>query len=444
MVKVDIPVLDDPSTLDRLKVHRRKPRVNDSWNGLYIFIFILTVIVFTQTLIEFSPILFRLGVIARYTLWLSIFAGLSLHIVRRGVSNVMDGLAPVLAFLTIGMISATLSNEPHEAAQVLTFWILGVLAAITIGAELRSEILLSVLFWTFAFLIVSSVAAALIFPSFGTQIDGRALAGHAWRGLVPNKNGFGYLTAFSAVAFCLMPGRHWALRSFVIVLTIMCAVLSSSQGGLITLAAAFSYLFIVHLIYQIRSSALSRATVLFIIISVAALSVNVLSGYLLELAGRDAGLTGRSVIWPAYFNRALEHWLIGAGPGTFSQASSITADVGASFSKYGEIHTPHNMYIAAFGEVGLLGAISFFGALAYFVFYAPFIGKSRLGYGTGACAFILVIGGLGETREVFGTGISMFLILTFYSSLKSNKRASTSPIDSDVPVIKKTALPVLA
>ena len=175
------------------------------------------------------------------------------------------------------------------------------------------------------------------------------------------------------------------------------------------------------LLAVLRRSRLSvglRALTLAVLTMSALLFLYFLSAALLELIGRDATFTGRTYIWDAFLARAKELWLIGGGPGSFSnRASPYVADIAYRFRALGAIHTPHNMYIATLGEIGIFGLLAFVGPILYFAFVLPFRNASSCALAGATVAFTMLVSGIGETREVFGLGMNMFLLVLMIATM---------------------------
>lgn len=402
-----------------------------SW--LYQAIVVLTVLVFLQALL-LNSILFKLGVLARYLLWAGILVGTAAHVARGGGRRLVRGLLPVLPFMLCGLISS-LVNSDLDAMRWVVIWLLGMMAAATIGSEVDDGRLLRLLFWTFGVLIALSIVTVFAFPSIGVLVDTRALdEGNAWRGVFQHKNMLGFVCSLTIASALLAPGLRWFVRAPVLLMALVCTVFSSSGGASIIVATLLLYLLATAVLRRLPVSPATRAILLISAVVLAGLVLWFGAGAIVELTGRDATLTGRADIWPVFFNRALDHWLIGAGPGTFTALSFTTVDLTAELSRYGAIHTPHNFYIAAFGEVGVLGFIAVVGALLFFALVVPFASHRATAQGCGAFALILMVGGVSETREVFGIGISMFLILLLYSAQVNRtepQAASAIPVDAD-------------
>jgi O-antigen ligase len=170
------------------------------------------------------------------------------------------------------------------------------------------------------------------------------------------------------------------------------------------------------------------------VFSLAAISLPLL----LEAVGRDATLTGRTDIWPVFFNRALEKPLLGWGPGTFTYPSYATADLLQRFASLGTISSPHNIFIAVLGDSGILGFLSFVLPLLYFTLVVPFQTGGRLGLLSLAVGAASILHGFAESPVIFGFSmnwIMLFLVLLFLDDKHvSDAHESSEKLGDPIPV----------
>jgi O-antigen ligase len=257
---------------------------------------------------------------------------------------------------------------------------------------------------------LSSIAVALLLPRIGVVSDGRFAHG-VWRGIFVHKNWLGWYAGFALLLAVFAGTVRRAVRLGLGVAALVCLYHAHSAGTVVALAAVIALLAIMALWRRLGLSSGMQWLASGLLLGLAALVG--WGGYQVVLAalGRGVTLTGRTSIWQAYFGRALESWLFGAGPASFTELSLTTADVGLKFQKLGRIFTPHNMFIAVFGETGLIGLLAFGTAFAVVL-----VNAMRLPAGPGrlllpAFAAFFLISGLDETHEVFGVGSGLFLIV---------------------------------
>ncbi len=79
----------------------------------------------------------------------------------------------------------------------------------------------------------------------------------------------------------------------------------------------------------------------------------------------------------------------------------------------GTIRQPHNAYILAFGEGGILGLTAYVSALAYMAFVAPFRHRTTESAICAMFAFAILLASISEGRGVFSSTVEGYLLLVF-------------------------------
>jgi len=146
----------------------------------------------------------------------------------------------------------------------------------------------------------------------------------------------------------------------------------------------------------------------------------------LKALGRDTTLSGRTVIWQAYLPKALEHPILGLGPGSFTTPSQTTAELFFRLLKEGVIRTPHNMFIAVLGEAGFIGLAALLGPLFYIAFILPFRSTSATTLVCGAGAVLIMVNGLAETDMLCSPGLSLFIFIMLLSMREPEAKSERS------------------
>ena len=77
----------------------------------------------------------------------------------------------------------------------------------------------------------------------------------------------------------------------------------------------------------------------------------------------------------------------------------------------GSIFTPHQMYIGAFGDAGVLGLLSMLAMLFYMVFVVPVKQRDIVTHSSAAVCMLIMLGGLMETHEIYKTGVGFFTLI---------------------------------
>lgn len=347
---------------------------------------------------------------SRRLIWLVVTAMAALAVLRGEAGECLAPIGVFVPMLAIGAVSAMLGVDALHGIAVVSMLVLTVLSAALLGRSLRGAPLPTLLLGWFLATLVASIALALLRPRLGADLDLRE-HGLAWRGVFFGKSWLAWYAGFALVIAAFARGSPAALRLAVAVAAAVCVWHAHAKGTWVTLAGCFAIVGTVLLMTRLRLSAGLQA-VLGAGAALAALCAGLgLYRVVLASLGRDVTLTGRTYLWSAYFDRALDSWLIGAGPGSFTELSSTTQDIGLRFQALGRIATPHNMYLAAFGEIGLFGLIAFVAVPVVIAVGAATRGRGPDRLVLPALALFYLLSGLDETHEVFGIAAGLFLLV---------------------------------
>jgi O-antigen ligase len=166
------------------------------------------------------------------------------------------------------------------------------------------------------FLMLASVAMAVVFPQYGVhQLDDVAADFHVgeWRGVFNHKNLLGGAAAVSILSF-LIVGRFvvasLGLRLMGIVAAIACLIFAHSAGSLVALCVVLA---IYYLTRAVRVSGNILLLMLFVAVVLATTTFFFFGEDFTAVVGRDATLTGRTAIWPVVLHAILQKPLLGFG-----------------------------------------------------------------------------------------------------------------------------------
>lgn len=435
-VLVAAPGISRPLPLEGL-VRLRPPQAAalSPFTILQALVLMLVIYVFTQMFVTAGPFMFTLEVTLRYLLWPLIVLGTCVHVSRRGMMDLLDPFSLFLPFFAIGIIASLTSMDPIGAWRDLMFWLLGAAGASVVGRQLGERLVMQMLFWAFGLAMLLSIGAALLLPGIGLTADLRA-GSAAWQGVFQGKNWLGFYAAMALLAALAVPGVAQAARFAVLAASMVCLYFAHSSGAVANAALLAAFLASLAVTRRLKLSVPLQAAVVALVLTLLLIAAAVFWDQILGLAGRDATLTGRTVVWELYGQRALDYWLLGAGPGSFTHLAPATADIGLGLQGLGMIQTPHNLYIAVFGEVGIFGFCAFFGAMLYLVAVLPFRFAGRGPVVLSSFCFLVLVSGINETHQVFGLGIGVFVIILLKSALghgEGGALVATAPAASRAP-----------
>ena len=362
----------------------------------------------TTAFVDVSPLAYAVVVEIRRFSWLIVAVGTLFEVLTGDPADLAGPMLALLPWVVLGIASALFSVEPVVGLFAIALWLATMMAACLIGQRLRGTNLPLALIGWFAFAMVASIALALLRPRVGTMLDGRFAHG-VWRGVFVGKNWLAWYAGF-AILLAMFAGEvRWYWRAALGILAVVALRGAHSAGSVAALVAVLGIMALFALWHRLGLSRGMQALANLVVLGGGALVG--WAGYAVVLAalGRDTSLTGRTAIWQAYFNRALDNWAFGAGPGSFTDLSLTTGYVGLKFQHLGHIFTPHNMFIAVFGEIGLIGLVAFGLSMAVILGQALAMPRGSTRNLIVAFTLFFLISGLDETHEVVGTGSGLVL-----------------------------------
>ena len=342
--------------------------------------------------------------------WLLTLGGLAIHCVRNGFKFIGPMLTPFVPMAVLGLGSSVFGIDPVGSVRALLYWGFCLTAGSVVSLEMPSRNLRLVLFWVLFAELAISIAVAVLLPDYGRQNDIRS--SEVWRGAYTNKNILGWVAVWSLGAAWFFRREVGLLAAVSIgAMALLCLYKAHSQGSIVAVVIVVGLLVLLRVTRSIPVSAGAQAAITIMLTAVGAAGVFVLSDKLLPLLGRDATLTGRTDIWREFLRVAVQRWPIGFGPGSFTTSGPIVDEMAIRFAYTGGlVRTPHNMYIATFGEGGIIGLAAYVSALLYLGIIEPLKRTTAVQLAAAAAALTIVGGGLIETHEVYQAGLGAFIL----------------------------------
>jgi exopolysaccharide production protein ExoQ len=268
--------------------------------------------------------------------------------------------------LALAAVSSVWSLAPaitlQRSISLLGTTVLGMF----IGHACPPQRLMRVLFWTFVVLMVTSVAAALVFPA--PVGDGVPVG---WRGIMMHKNSFGAAAVLATSFFVVLTLGRLIHPLWGVALCVLCMiglVETRSRTSFVALTvclAAGAYLVIASAARRPTSAQVRRLSLgLVLAVSIGPFFV----GPLASIFGNDDPLNGRTRIWDGAMTIFTERPLTGYGYAVVWGRSDATLLPHIAITAHRSAASAHNSIIHVGTELGIPAAIvagvCLFGALS--------------------------------------------------------------------------------
>ena len=281
---------------------------------------------------------------------------------RRGVAALIAGALP-FALVGLALASTLWSFAPDLTLRRAIALLLTTLAGCALAARLEWRGMARAIAGSFVLLALGSAVVALALPHVG-KMD--VLFPGAWRGLWSDKNALG---DYMALGVCACAGaavidrRLAALWAVGALLCLMLIVFSTSRTSLVSLAAGLGAFGAVALGKRSPAAATAVAFALGAAVLAAGVVVFLKPHLLPELLGKDATLTGRTVIWETVLRRIAERPVTGFGYGVvWTDATGWGPLAWIAKEAHFIPHHAHNSWLEAELDLGYAGV----GLLALF------------------------------------------------------------------------------
>jgi len=199
--------------------------------------------------------------------------------------------------ITLAFVSMVWSIDPSTTERRSVALLFTTLAALVLASRFEWPELLEVLATAFAVVIVSCYLMGLLVPSYGRMAT---LFPGAWRGVYAEKNALGDTMTMAFITLCatavLNARRRWLWVGFAAA-AIGLVLLSTSKTSLVTLVIGSACLAFVWLAKRGPAVSIAATFAAVSALIVFGLAVVFASDTFFALLGKDATLTGRTVIW---------------------------------------------------------------------------------------------------------------------------------------------------
>lgn len=293
-------------------------------------------------------------------LWASIFAITFILLRRRGTRFIHEFQKNPMFLLLVGLpFASTLWSVSPHITFFASFALLGTaFIALYISLYFTSRELLDLLAWTIGICGACSVLFVVFIPSLGI---GTGDFQGQWQGIYSQKNALGRMMAIGFVVFLLLfkfvrPRRlrYLLLAGFMFVLV----CLSQSATSLVVCVALPIALWGTKLVFVPLRHPIRRRTTT----SLAAIAVvwmaSIHLGDILNLLGRDEGLTGRTTLWALVAGAIVQRPLLGYGYEAFWRGNGTGGVSDEIWNQFGQfLWFSHNGLLEVLLALGLVGGV---------------------------------------------------------------------------------------
>jgi O-antigen ligase len=300
------------------------------------------------------------GDVLRQVLYVVLFFLIAVFAARAKGWRVLADVPGLLVILLAWCgFSVAWSAVPDIAARRLALTTVIILMAIYSVRSIGPSVAFDLLFKTIGAIIV---ADWLTIPLFANAVHPAgeldpALIG-AWRGLHPEKNTAGAFCAVATLLFITAAfARYrlrWAIALAALAIGFLINTKSKTSLGLLPLSLLGGYL--VSAMHRRPGLKLATASLILFAVSTIALFNNGWFDQLDNYLDDPTGFTGRTQIWDLVLRYAADHFMLGAGYGSFwgVGTASPATDYGAGWAL--DVAHAHNGYLDLLAQLGVIGA----------------------------------------------------------------------------------------
>jgi exopolysaccharide production protein ExoQ len=268
----------------------------------------------------------------------------------------------VIGVALIAAISALWSDDPETSMRLAFGFCMWTLFGCFLAARYTTKQLLIHLGLALGVVVVASLATALIAPAYGME---SGFNGGAWRGVFTTKNVFGEMMLLAVVVFgALVPiaGRLKILPLIGVALAITMIALSRATAALLIVPVL---VITIPIVLAFRNNDAVAALILCCLLAATAAATVLLveRDAVLSVLGKDATMTGRTVLWAQVASHISDRPFLGHGYGAFWEAASAASERLRAAVGWDAPHS-HNGLLDIWLDLGLAGVVSLLAGFA--------------------------------------------------------------------------------
>jgi len=342
---------------------------------------------------------------------------------------------PLGLVLTLGWcwLSMTWAIDPNTAVRRIMLTTLVMWTVFMTVQQLGYQRTVSIVRMVLVLVLVANYCAVIAWPGFGihqaAQIGDPELVGN-WRGILMQKNFAGAICAFTLIVYAfdargIRPILRWAVIAATAYFLYMTSSKTSIRLTVLVLGVGYLYsLYNPRYLLQLICGATMLGVVLI------ALGLNYWDALLAPLERQDA-LTGRGAIWSVLVAYAKEHWLLGAGYGSFWNIGPVGPVYRYTNNWVVEVSNGHNGYLDLLVQVGVPGVVLAVATMIAWPILKLAAGATERSRGAMLMACVLFCAGHNMTESSLldrDSIVQVFLVMAIALIGLETRRPTTSPL----------------
>lgn len=341
---------------------------------------------------------------------------------------------PLGLLLTLGWcwLSMTWTIDPNTAVRRATLTTLVIWTAFISVQQLGYQRTVGTMRGVLLLVLIANYCAVVGWPAFGihqtAQVGDPELVGN-WRGILMQKNFAGAICAFTLIVYAfdargIRPVLRWAVIAATAYFLYMTSSKTSIRLTVLVFGAGYLYS-----MYNPRYLLQMLCGTMMLSIALMAVGLSYWEDMLAPLGRQDA-LTGRGGIWSVLLAYAKDHWLLGAGYGSFWNIGLRGPIYQYANDWVTGVGNGHNGYLDLLVQIGVPGLALAVVTMIAWPILKLLTGATRRPRGAMLMAFMLFCAGHNMTESSLldrDSIVQVFLVLTIALIGLETRSQSTTP-----------------
>jgi O-antigen ligase len=312
----------------------------------------------------------------------------------------------VIGVVALAALSMGWSVDPATSSRRAFALFMWTLFGLYLASRYDTKELLRLLSIALGLLALMSIASVILTPDYGLEAG---FDRGAWRGVFTTKNTLGEMMLLGAVVFGLFAARKGPARvpAMLGVLLAVTLIFFAKAKAALLIVGVLGITIPVVLTFRKNNAAAALVLCLLLAASSGASIAIANRDAVFSVLGKDATLTGRTVLWSTVVERIEDRPLLGYGYGAFWDSKGVLREQVRAVVGWDTPHS-HNGLLDVWLDLGLVGVLSLLGAYVLALKRAWVKLRSEKGIdGLWAMTFLVMLF-LGNTTE---SSISQSLLI---------------------------------